>query len=101
MKIRHKFHAIRTQINGIKFGSKKEAKYYQELLLRKKVGEVIFFLRQVPFDIGANKKYYCDFVEFLANGMVEFIEVKGYKTPLYKLKKSLVESLYPLQIKEV
>ena len=41
-----------------------------------------------------------DFVEFWADGTVNFIDVKGYKTPQYKRNKKLVEALYPIEIIE-
>jgi hypothetical protein len=98
--IKHKFHAIPTEYDGIKFASKKEAKRYKELLLLKKAGDILFFLRQVPFHLPGNVKYLCDFVIFWANGEVTFEDVKGIKTPMYILKKKQVESLYPLEITE-
>lgn len=99
--IYHKFGAVKTEVNGIKFHSKKEARYYEELLLRQKAGDVVFFLRQVPFHLPGNVVYRVDFQEFLSNGTVEFIDVKGMRTKEYIMKKKLVESLYPIEIKEV
>ncbi|MBA3051873.1 DUF1064 domain-containing protein [bacterium] len=98
---RHKFNAIRTERDGIKFGSKKEAKYYSDLKLRKSSGEVIFFLRQVPIDLPGNVKYRVDFVEFHADGTVHFIEVKGLDVPMGKLKRKQTEALYPITIEVV
>ena len=97
---KHKFHAKPTQIAGIKFASKKEAKYYSKLLLRKKAKEVIFFLRQVPFYLPGGVKYVCDFQEFWTDGTVHFVDVKGFRTPMYKAKKKIVESIYPITIEE-
>ena len=99
--VRHKFNARITEVDGIKFQSKREARYYEELKLRQKAGEVVFFLRQVPFDLPAGLKYRVDFVEFLADGTVRFVDVKGVRTKEYKIKKKLVESLYPVKIEEV
>jgi hypothetical protein len=99
--IKHKFRAIPTTIDNIRFASKKEAKYYSELLVRQKSGEVVFFLRQTPFHLPGGIKYVCDFTLFLANGSVEFIDVKGMKTPIYITKKKIVEDLYPVNIIEV
>ncbi len=91
MFIRHKFRAKPTEEDGIKFASKKEAKRYAQLKLLKKCGEVIFFLRQTPLHLTANIKYICDFVVFWKNGEVTFEDVKGMRTPMYKLKKKQVE----------
>jgi hypothetical protein len=52
MNIYHKFRAIRCEADGIKFPSKKERKRYLELKQLQELGEVTFFLRQVPFYLG-------------------------------------------------
>ncbi len=101
MFMRHKFHAIRTEVDGIKFSSKKEAKHYQELKLAQTSGELIFWLRQVPFHLPGGVKYVCDFLEFWKDGTVRFVDVKGMLTPMYRAKKKLVEATYPIQIIEV
>ena len=97
----HKFNAVKTELNGINFDSKKEAKYYTELKLRMKAGEVIFFLRQVPFDLPGKVKYRIDFQEFHSDGTIHFVDVKGKKTDMYIAKKKIVEALYPIEIEEV
>ena len=100
-RIFHKFNAKRTEIDGIKFASKKEAAYYQQLLLRQKGGDVIFFLRQVPFHLPGGVRYVVDFQEFLSDGTVRFVDVKGMRTSEYIAKKKMVEALYPINIEEV
>lgn len=100
-KPRHKFNAQRTEANGIKFDSKKEARYYQALLIRVRAGQVLFFLRQVPIDLPGNVKYRVDFQEFHADGSVHFVDVKGMETKEFKLKKKQVEALYPFEIEIV
>ena len=97
---RHKFRAKPTLCDGIKFPSIKEAKYYNELKLRRAAGGVVFFLRQVPFHLPGGVKYVVDFVEFHGDGTVHFIDVKGMRTAMYKAKKKMVESLYPIEIEE-
>ena len=98
---RHKFNAIRTEVDGLKFASKKEARYYEDLKLRVQSGEVLFFLMQVPMHLPGNVRYRVDFQEFHADGTVHFIDVKGRITPMYTLKKKQVEALYPIKIEEV
>ena len=97
---KHKFSAIRTVRDGITFDSKKEAQYYDTLKLMIRAKEIIFFLRQVPFDLPGTVKYRVDFQEFHSDGTIHFIDVKGYATPEYKAKKKMVESLYPIEIEE-
>lgn len=99
--IKHKFGAKKTEINDIVFASKKEAKRYRELLLLQSVGEILFFLRQVPFHLPGKTKYLCDFLVFWADGNVTIEDVKGFKTAMYILKKKQVEDIYPVTITEV
>ena len=86
--------------DGIRFPSQKEKKYYDQLVLAKRSGELAFFLRQVPLHLPGNVKYLCDFVEFWANGEVRFVDTKGYRTPMYKTKLKIVRELYPIEIIE-
>lgn len=99
--MRHKFNAQPTEIDGIRFSSKKESQYYSDLLLAKRSGDLLFFLRQVPFHLPGRVKYVCDFVEFWKEGEVRFVDVKGFKTPTYKAKRRMVEALFPIKILEV
>lgn len=100
-RLRHKYNAVKTEADGLKFDSKKEARYYAALKVRQQAGEVLFFIRQVGLDLPGGVKYRVDFLVFLSDGSVEFVDVKGMKTAMYKLKKKQVESLYPIEIKEV
>lgn len=96
--LKHKYHAKPTEVDGIKFGSMKEARYYGQLKMLKMAGEVIFFLRQVPFEIGAGITYRLDFMEFHSDQTIHYVEIKGFETKVWKIKKKLVESLYPIKI---
>ena len=96
----HKFHAKPTDYKDIRFHSKKEAQYAAELDLRIKAGEVVFYLRQVPFDL-LGVVYRVDFAEFWTNGEVHFVDVKGMRTREFITKKKQVEALYPVKIEEV
>ena len=97
---RHKYKAKRTDVDGFKFDSKKEAAYYVALKARVQSGEVVFFLRQVPFHLPGNVKYVCDFLEFHADGTCHFTDVKGMRTQAYIRNKKQVESIYPVEIEE-
>lgn len=99
---RHKFHARRVELDGIKFPSKKEAAYYSALKLRVVAGDVIGFLRQVPIHLPGGVKYVADFLRFDADGTCHFIDTKGMRTPEYIAKKKIVEAVYPwITIEEV
>jgi hypothetical protein len=98
--IRHKFNSKRTELDGIKFHSKKEGRYYLGLKERQKSGDILFFLRQVPVHLPGGVRYVVDFLEFWSDGTVHFTDVKGFKTETYILKKKIVEAEYPFKIEE-
>ena len=98
---RHKFGAISCERDGKKFPSRLERRYYDQLKMRQISGEVVMFLRQVPFDLPGNVKYVCDFQVFLATGDVEFIDTKGRDTKMSIAKRKMVEELYTVEIKIV
>lgn len=97
-KTQHKFNAKSVEHDGIKFASKKEGKYYQQLKTLKKSGKILFFLRQTPIHLPGSTKYVVDFTVFYSDGTVEFVDVKGMQTDMFKLKKKQVEDLYPIEI---
>ena len=96
--IKHKFKAKPCEADGKKFPSQLEKRYYEQLVLRQKAGDILFFLRQVPLDLPGNVSYRCDFVIFKKDGEVEFVDCKGFMTPLSDLKIKQVQSLYPIEI---
>jgi hypothetical protein len=95
-----KYHAQRVEIDNIKFSSKKEGRRYQELKVLQHAKEVKFFLRQVPFYLPGKTKYLLDFMVFWKKGDVTFEDTKGFRTQVYKIKKRMVEELYPIKIIE-
>lgn len=101
IKPQHKFKAKPCELDGIKFPSRLEARYYQHLKLRQKAGEVILFLRQTPFHLPGGLKYVVDFTVFLSDGSVEFVDTKGRDTPMSIAKRKQTEHLYPITIKIV
>lgn len=100
-RYRHKFHAKPTKLDGIRFDSKKEAAYYGQLKIRQQAGDIVFFLRQIPFYLPGGVRYVVDFLTFDVDGTVHFIDVKGHRTPQYIMKKKMVEAIYPIEIEEV
>ena len=98
----HKYNAVAIELDGIRFDSKAEARYYSELKLRKQSGEVVQFLRQVPFHLPGRTKLVVDFMEFHADGTTHFVDVKGMETEQFRIKKRQVEELYrPIKIETV
>jgi hypothetical protein len=100
-KPKSKYNAKKTEYNGVKYDSIKEAKYAQDLDLLVRKGEVLFYLRQVPIDLPGKVKYRVDFQEFHSDGTIHFVDVKGVRTKTYIMKKKQVEDLYPITIEEV
>ncbi len=98
---RHKFGAVSCERDQKKFPSRLERRYYDQLKIRQASGEVVFFLRQIGFEIGGGVKYICDFQVFLSDGTVEFIDTKGRDTAMSIAKRKIVEDLYPVEIKIV
>lgn len=101
MTLYHKYHAIRTEVDGKKFPSKKEARRYQELKVMQKTGRIIFFIRQAPFDLPGGVTYRADFMIFWSNGTVTIEDTKGVDTPVSSIKRKQVEELYPVKIEVI
>jgi len=99
--LRHKYKAKEAEFDGIKFSSKLEGRWYLIIKEMQEAGEVLFFLRQVPFHLPGDVVYRADFMLFFTDGHVEVWESKGYDTPEWVMKKKLVEAHYPIEIKVV
>lgn len=101
---RGKYNAKRVECDGITFASIREAKRYKELKLLEKAGVIHNLELQPEFPISINGikcfTYKGDFVYFDDNKRV-VEDVKGMKTPIYRLKKKCVEAYYSIKIVEV
>ena len=101
-----KYHAQRTEVDGIKFASKKEAKRYVQLKAFERAGLIKNLRLQVPYQIIAKSKYgraikyIADFV-YIEDGQTVVEDVKGFKTDVYKLKKRLMAEVYGVEVKEI
>lgn len=95
----NKFGAIKKEYNGIKYDSKREAKEAALLDLEVKAKTVLKWERQhkIPLVVNGVKlcNYVIDFKVYHADGRVEYREVKGAETQLWKLKFKLAKALYP------
>ena len=105
---RQKYGAKAVTIDGIRFASKKEAKRYAELKLLAKAGEIYGLEVQPKVSVYAGNiklfTYIGDFgYYFCKPGNISRIieDVKGVRTPVYKLKKKIVEAVYNIEITEV
>ena len=101
-----KYKNVKKKVDGITFDSKKEAKYYADLALLQKSGEVISILPQPKFELQQEyvkdgKKvraiyFIADFFVEYKDGRKEVIDVKGYKkNKVYLLKKKMFHCKFP------
>lgn len=106
-----KYRAKKTEIDGIKFDSKKEAKRYIALRELEREGSIEKLTLQPRFLLqeGFRKngkayrkiEYVADFM-YQQDGKLIVEDVKGIKTDVYKLKQKLFEKRYQdLTIKEI
>jgi hypothetical protein len=107
--MRSKYNAKKTLFDGVMYDSKAEAQFASILKIAMKATDVnervILIERQHVYEIVANGKYIAkyisDFRVTYANGIVKVYDVKGMVTPLYRLKKKLVEAIHGIKIIEV
>lgn len=101
----HKYGAVATTVDGIRFPSKKEANRYRELKILEKAGQIFHLTLQPKFSIDINGvhicNYFADFQYLDADAKKIVEDVKGVKTPVYKLKKKLVKAIHGIDIVEV
>jgi hypothetical protein len=102
----NKYHAKKTMVGDLLFDSGKEACRYRELLLLCAAGEISCLERQPRYPLIVNGKkigeYRGDFrYTECATGKQITEDVKGVKTPVYRLKKKLVKAIYQIDIIEV
>lgn len=106
MIARSKYHARPTVTNGIRFASGAEANRYRGLWLLQREGKIADLELQPRYDLileGVNVGFYkADFrYRVVATGEIVVEDVKGMATPLYRLKKKIVEALYGIEIREI
>lgn len=93
-----------TVVDGIKFTSQLEADRYRELKLLRASGEVLWFLRQVPFDVATGVVYRADFlVVWNRTGspqeIVTIEDTKGHLTDTSRVKIAAVEDRYGIKVR--
>lgn len=118
-----KYKAHKTVVDGIEFDSMKEGRRYTELKLLERSGEISDLQMQVKFvlipaqrepdTVGARggihkgklieyeAAYVADFVYLDEKGELVVEDVKGFRTPEYKLKRKLMLYVHGIRIKEV
>lgn len=105
LKKKHKYNARKTVVDGIVFDSKKEADRYIKLKLLARAEKIMDLKHPYPFPFYIGNKmifsYWADFEYFLPTGERIVEDVKGYKTPVYRLKKKLIEAQFNIKINEI
>ena len=98
-----KYKSVKTEVDGIMFDSKAEARRYQQLKLLVRAGEIqdLEFQPRYEFIINDVKIgfYKADF-RYTDNGKLVVEDVKGMKTPVYNLKKKLMKAIHNIDIFE-
>lgn len=101
----HKYRAKPTVIDGHRFPSRREARRYGELKLLERAGLIsqLELQPRFPITVGGIKvcTYVGDFMYANSKGERVIEDVKGMRTPMYKLKKKLLEATYGIRIQEV
>ncbi|AGK97382.1 DUF1064 domain-containing protein [Clostridium pasteurianum] len=100
-----KYRAEKVTVDGIRFDSKDEARYYQDLKKRKVAGEIINFELQPKYELQPSFKkngkkyqpiyYVADFLIYHNDGSLEVVDVKGMATPVAIQKRKEFDYHYP------
>ncbi len=90
--------AKKTDYGGLVYDSGFEARHAQDLDLLLKAKEIKSWERQVNIPLVVNDYKVCDYrIDFIVyhhDGTTEYIELKGYAFPTWRLKWKLFEALY-------
>ena len=105
---RNKYHASKTELDGIRFDSRKEAARYSELKLLERAGAIRDLQLQVPFELIPKQEgeractYVADFVYTDTRTGRQVVEdAKGMRTDVYKIKRKLMLWRHGIRISEV
>lgn len=107
-----KYYSKKVIVDNIKFDSKKEANYYLKLKLLEKAGTIKDLELQKEFILQDSFKlnnkairkitYKADFSYISTlDDKLHIVDVKGFKTEVYRLKKKLFEYKYGIEIEEI
>lgn len=100
-----KYSNEKEEVDGIVFHSKKEARRYRDLKVMERLKEIESIELQPKFPVYINDKkvflYTADFRYRVVGGDEVVEDVKGVRTPVYRIKKRCVEAYYGITIKEL
>lgn len=102
---RSKYGNKKVELDGMTFDSKAEARYYSELKIRQRAGEILFFRVQPRYRLldGFEKDgkkhraidYIADFEIHHKDGSIEVVDVKGMKTEVFRIKEKMFNKKFP------
>ena len=97
-----------VDVDGQRFASKKEAAHIGMLKILEKRGtiseletQVKYFFDGLVYDSGRTVQYWADARYKDKKGVVHVVDVKGIKTPAYRLKRALMKYWHGIEIEEV
>lgn len=104
----NKYRAQKTEVDGITFDSKAEARRFMELRLLERAGEISGLKLQEPFACTVGEKsvvvctYRADFSYWDNRQKRQRVEdVKGMDTPISRLKRKLVGAIHGVEVEIV
>lgn len=112
-KKKGKYKSQKTEIAGIVFDSKREAKRYAELRILEEAGEISDIKRQIRYELIPRQtddagrvieracEYKADFVYKTKDGQTVVEDTKGIRTTAYIIKRKLMLYRYGIRIHEV
>lgn len=111
----HKYHAMPTTVDGIRFASRREARRYRVLKILVRAGQISHLELQPRFPLGTDSApvmlrsrrypkgrraaYFADFKYrdvWTGDWVIE--DAKGIDTPVSRLKRAIVEVQYGIRI---
>ena len=95
-----KYHAQRTEVDGITFDSKAEGKRWKALRMIQACGEIRCVCRQPEFLLPGGVKYRADFLIWWKDGRISVEDVKGVRTAAYIMKRKQMKACWGIEIEE-
>lgn len=80
---RNKYGAVRTEYNGRQYASKMQAEYAARLDMLESCGEIDWWGREIPLDLGPDTRYTVDFL-VLEKGSMHAVDTKGRETETFR-----------------
>lgn len=100
-----KYNSKKIELDGHVFDSKMEARYYEEMKLQQERGMILFFRLQPRYELQESFRkdgklhrkieFVADFEVHHTDGTIEVVDVKGFQTETFGVKRKLFEKKYP------